>query len=139
MAVANQIPINSYTANGATTVFNFSFQTLFDYDVLVLVNNVAESNYTLSGIGTNSGSVTFTTAPANGSNVVIQRSTNLQRQTDYQVNGDLLSDSFNKDYDRLWMALQDLKYITSLAPHLKAGSAAAGLLEIPTPAALAAK
>ena len=37
------------------------------------------------------------------------------RLTDYQDNGDLLADTVNKDFDRLWMAIQQAFIYLGLA------------------------
>lgn len=37
---------------------------------------------------------------------MLERVVPTYRLTDYQDNGDLLADTVNKDFDRLWMAIQ---------------------------------
>ncbi|EOZ2967052.1 phage tail fiber protein, partial [Klebsiella michiganensis] len=108
MSVPNQTPYNIYTANGLTTVFAFEFYLISASDIQVTINgSEVTSGYTVSGVGnTNGGEVTFLTAPANGSTVIFERVTPTYRLTDYQDNGDLLADTVNKDFDRLWMAIQ---------------------------------
>ncbi|MDS6632212.1 phage tail fiber protein [Klebsiella michiganensis] len=108
MSVPNQTPYNIYTANGLSTVFAYEFYLISASDIQVTVNgSIVTSGYTVSGVGnTNGGEVTFLTAPANGSTVIFERVTPTYRLTDYQDNGDLLADTVNKDFDRLWMAIQ---------------------------------
>ncbi|MBZ6757804.1 phage tail fiber protein [Klebsiella grimontii] len=108
MSVPNQTPYNIYTANGLTTVFAYEFYLISASDIQVTINgNEVTSGYTVSGVGnTGGGEVTFLTAPANGSTVIFERVTPTYRLTDYQDNGDLLADTVNKDFDRLWMAIQ---------------------------------
>ncbi|WP_394289597.1 phage tail fiber domain-containing protein [Klebsiella michiganensis] len=108
MSVPNQTPYNIYTANGLSTVFAYEFYLISASDIQVTINgNEVTSGYTVSGVGnTNGGEVTFLTAPANGSTVIFERVTPTYRLTDYQDNGDLLADTVNKDFDRLWMAIQ---------------------------------
>ncbi|HDT5902861.1 TPA: hypothetical protein QHC16_002427 [Klebsiella michiganensis] len=108
MSVPNQTPYNIYTANGLTTVFAYEFYLISASDIQVTINgNEVTSGYTVSGVGsTNGGEVTFLTAPANGATVIFERVTPTYRLTDYQDNGDLLADTVNKDFDRLWMAIQ---------------------------------
>lgn len=108
MSVPNQTPYNIYTANGLTTVFAYEFYLISASDIQVTINgNEVTSGYTVSGVGnTNGGEVTFLTAPSNGSTVIFERVTPTYRLTDYQDNGDLLADTVNKDFDRLWMAIQ---------------------------------
>lgn len=108
MSVPNQTPYNIYTANGLTTVFAYEFYLISSSDIQVTINgNEVTSGYTVSGVGnTNGGEVTFLTAPSNGTTVIFERVTPTYRLTDYQDNGDLLADTVNKDFDRLWMAIQ---------------------------------
>ncbi|MFZ8819998.1 phage tail fiber protein, partial [Klebsiella michiganensis] len=108
MSVPNQTPYNIYTANGLTTVFAYEFYLISASDIQVTINgNEVTSGYTVSGVGnTNGGEVTFITAPSNGATVIFERVTPTYRLTDYQDNGDLLADTVNKDFDRLWMAIQ---------------------------------
>lgn len=108
MSVPNQTPYNIYTANGLSTVFAYEFYLISASDIQVTINgNEVTSGYTVSGVGnTGGGEVTFLTAPANGATVIFERVTPTYRLTDYQDNGDLLADTVNKDFDRLWMAIQ---------------------------------
>ena len=108
MSVPNQTPYNIYTANGLTTVFAYEFYLISASDIQVTINgSEVTSGYAVSGVGnTGGGEVTFLTAPANGATVIFERVTPTYRLTDYQDNGDLLADTVNKDFDRLWMAIQ---------------------------------
>ena len=115
MAVTEEAPIASSVANGVTTVFPHSFTVLDDGDLVVTgtVSNVTTTytlgvDYSVFGVGSSSGSVTFFVAPANGTIVTRYRNIALERETDYQDNGDLLADVLNADMDRLWFALQDI-------------------------------
>ncbi|MEH3351072.1 phage tail fiber protein [Klebsiella variicola] len=108
MSVPNQTPYNNYTANGLTTVFAYEFYLISASDIQVTINgNEVTSGYAVSGVGnTNGGEVTFLTAPANGATIFLERVTPTYRLIDYQDNGDLLADTVNNDFDRLWMAIQ---------------------------------
>ncbi|MCK6037952.1 phage tail fiber domain-containing protein [Klebsiella quasipneumoniae] len=108
MSVPNQTPYNIYTANGLSTVFAYEFYLISASDIQVTINgSEVSSGYTVSGVGnTRGGEVTFLTAPANGATVIFERVTPTYRLNDYQDNGDLLADTVNKDFDRLWMAIQ---------------------------------
>ncbi|MDM9674006.1 phage tail fiber protein [Raoultella planticola] len=108
MSVPNQTPYNIHTANGLTTVFAYEFYLISASDIQVTINgSEVTSGYTVSGVGnTGGGEITFLTAPANGATVIFERVTPTYRLTDYQDNGDLLADTVNKDFDRLWMAIQ---------------------------------
>lgn len=67
---------------------------------------LVEGSYTVSGVGNTNGDINFLTPPANGAVVVLQRVVPTYRLTEYQDNGDLLADTANKDFDRIWMAIQ---------------------------------
>ena len=117
MSVPNQTPYNIYTANGLTTVFPYEFYLLNAGDLAVSLNgSVITSGYTISGVGNvDGGDVSFLTPPANGVTVMIERVIPTYRLTDYQNNGDLLADTVNKDFDRLWMAIQQAFIYLGLA------------------------
>lgn len=108
MSVPNQTPYIIYNANGLTTVFPFEFYIINSGDIQVTINGtVITSGYTVSGVGNiGGGDVIFITPPASGSVVMLERVVPMYRLTDYQDNGDLLADTVNKDFDRLWMAIQ---------------------------------
>ncbi|AVJ78552.1 phage tail fiber protein [Enterobacter hormaechei] len=108
MSVPNQTPYIIYNANGLTTVFPFEFYIINSGDIQVTINGtVITSGYTVSGVGNiGGGDVIIITPPASGSVVMLERVVPTYRLTDYQDNGDLLADTVNKDFDRLWMAIQ---------------------------------
>lgn len=108
MSVPNQTPYIIYNANGLTTVFPFEFYIINAGDIQVSLNGDAiTSGYSVTGVGNvGGGDVTFLTPPANGTVVMLERVVPTYRLTDYQDNGDLLADTVNKDFDRLWMAIQ---------------------------------
>lgn len=113
MSVTAQTPYNGYTANGATTVFPYGFLLLDTADLTVTVDGVIKAlttDYTVSGLGNQSGgNITFLVAPTNGAKVLLSRLLTMQRLTDYQNNGDLFASTVNQDFDRLWLALQQLQ------------------------------
>ena len=117
MAVTEQSPTSSFTANGVTTVFAFAFLLLQESDLVVQVTDTSGVvttktlgvDYTIAGVGVaTGGTVTFTAAPASDYKVVIFRDSAIERATDYQNNGDLLAETVNKDFDRLWLVLQEI-------------------------------
>jgi hypothetical protein len=117
MSVTLQNPVASYTANGVTTVFPFSFRLLLASDLMVQVTDLSGNatekvngvDYTVTGAGLESGgAVVFASAPASGFKVLVARESALTRDIDYQNNGDLLAESVNLDFDRLWLVLQEI-------------------------------
>jgi hypothetical protein len=115
MSVSEETPIASSVANGATTVFPHSF-TVLDADDFVATGTLAGVvttyvegvDFTLSGVGTASGAMTFPVAPVNGTVVTRWRDTAISRTTDYQDNGDLLAGTVNADFNRLYYVLQEI-------------------------------
>jgi len=115
MSVNVEIPVAVAVANGATGVFPHSFTVLSPSDLTVEgeLNGVVRTyvlgtDYALTGVGSGSGSVVFGTNPASGTIVKRYRSMALERDTDYQDNGDLLAKTLDDDFDRIWLALQEL-------------------------------
>lgn len=111
MTVAEQTPSSAYTANGVAVDFSFEWLCLSTEDLHVKVDGVLKSisvDYTVSGIGVGEGGVvSFLTPPAAGALIQVYRDSKLERDTDYQDNGDLLADTVNLDFDRIWLALQE--------------------------------
>lgn len=63
---------NSYTGNGSTVLFSFTFPYLDTTDIKVSLNGVVTTAYTLA----NATTIQFNTAPANGVAIKIYRATN---------------------------------------------------------------
>lgn len=123
MPLTEETPILSSVANGVTTTFPYSFTVLQASD-LVVTGTLSGStvtytylvDYTLTGIGTSSGSVQFSVAPANGTIITRYRESEISRTTDYQENGDLAAAVLNKDLNRLWLVLQEMLLGARSAP-----------------------
>ncbi|HBR7624636.1 TPA: hypothetical protein ACWCLD_001640 [Klebsiella pneumoniae] len=134
MSVPSQTPYNVYTANGLTTVFAYQFMIMTAGDLEVSVNGTpVSSGFTVQGAGqTGGGQVVFITPPAGGSVVMLLRKLTIKRDTDYQDNGDLLADTINADFDRLWLAMQQafLSDSLSLKRPLLGGDYNAGGLKV---------
>lgn len=109
MSVGSGVPYNAYTGNGLSTVFAYGFTLLAAADLVVTIDGVVTSAYTVSGIGVAAGgSITFSSAPASGTAVLLRRVIQLVRSTEYQSNGDLQAETVNDDFDRLWTAVQQV-------------------------------
>jgi hypothetical protein len=122
MTVPVQTPTQSSTANGVTTSFPYAFTILLASDLVVegvfgaiTTTYTYGVDYTLTGVGTAAGSVEFAISPVNGTLITRYRDLQLKRDTDYQNNGDLLTDTLDSDFDRVWMALQDNDQAGNLA------------------------
>lgn len=116
MSAAQENPFAQAVANGVTTAFSFNF-TLLDEGDLVVVGELNGSltsysvnvDFTLTGIGTSTGTATFLSAPANGTVLSFRRAIALQRDNDYQTSGDLDAETLDLDFDRIWYAMQDVE------------------------------
>ncbi|MFV9180933.1 GDSL-type esterase/lipase family protein [Serratia marcescens] len=117
MPVPNQTPYNIYTANGQSTVFPYEFMLLSANDLDVSINGASlTEGYVVQGVGNaGGGDVVFLTPPGNGSVVMNLRKLPIMRNTDYQDNGDLRAVTLDNDFDRLWMAMQQIFLNDSLS------------------------
>lgn len=108
MAVPEQTPYKEYVGNGVTTNFALGFACDLKQELKVFINNIEPELSTWSLV---SGSVVFTTAPSSGSKIVLKRATKLERTTNYSsVNNSFQPEAINKDFDRVWYAIQDQNY-----------------------------
>jgi hypothetical protein len=117
VTVPIQDPIASYSGNGVATLFTVPFRILDAADLFVLLNGSLTTAYTVSGLGDDEASVTMSTPPAVGDTLILYREVALERLDDYQFNGDLRAVTVNADFDRIWMALQDIGDTASRAVH----------------------
>ena len=108
MSVPEQTPHKEYTGNGVTNNFALEFTCDSKQELKVFIDNIEPELSTWSLVG---GSVVFTTAPVSGSKIVLKRATKLERTTNYSsVDNSFRPDAINKDFDRVWYALQDQAY-----------------------------
>lgn len=110
-SIVEQTPYNESTANGVATVFPYTFQLLDADDLVVYADGVVvpSSDYSVSGVGDQAGgNVTFSVAPADGVVILRSREIELERDTDYQYNGPFAEATVDRDFNRLWQALQGL-------------------------------
>ena len=84
MTVSSTNTRNSYSGDGSTTVFAYTFKIFDEADISVILRasdgtetvQTLTTNYTLSGVGnTGGGNVTFVTAPTATQTVVLLRET----------------------------------------------------------------
>lgn len=110
MTVSVQTPVQTYIASGTNKVFVYPFRILASGDLKVYFNGSLQSaGYTVSNVGNaTGGNVTFTTAPASGTVVRLQREMDLLRSTDYVEGGALRADVLDTDIDRTVMMIQEL-------------------------------
>ena len=117
MTVSSTNTKNSYSGNGSTTVFAYTFKIFDDDDITVILRTDATggetvqtktTDYTVSGVGNaGGGNITFGTAPASGITVVLIRETALTQSTDYTPNDPFPAASHEDALDRLTLIVQD--------------------------------
>lgn len=113
-ATVNEVSAaNRYSGNGSTTVFSYGFKILAQADIEVVVDSTVKgltSDYTVSGVGVSGGgSVTFLTAPANGTVVTLLRKQPASQLSDYVPNEAFSAEQLEKDYDKLVMQSQQTR------------------------------
>jgi hypothetical protein len=105
-----------YVANQGQTVFPYTFRIFAAADLVVerLRNNTTttlqlNTDYTVSGVGNNTGgNVTLTQgALANDIIAIVSNQPN-QRSTDFTESGDFRAAALNAEFDRIWIAVQQV-------------------------------
>lgn len=113
MTVANNYAVQSYTGNGSTTSFSFSWPVYQSDDVVVYQNVsgvesiVPSSAYSVT-VGTSGGTVVFNEAPANGVKIAITRQTPLSQETPYKTSSGFDAVVVEQDFDKQVMRLQEM-------------------------------
>ena len=105
----NPNPRTEAVGNGVTVAFPFGFLCIEARDISVSVSGavVPQSQYTVTGLGLQQGgTVTFVSPPAAGAPILMILDVVAARDTNYQDYGDLFAQTVNKDFDRLWLAIQ---------------------------------
>ncbi len=122
MTVASSVARWQYTANGATTSFAAG-RILSAADLVVVVvtagvevTQVLNTDYTVSGVGSNAGStVVFGVAPLNAAIVSIRRVLPLTQLTSIRNQGAFFPEIHEDTFDRLVMMIQQVNDMASRA------------------------
>lgn len=113
MSVTGATTRNDYVASSGQTVFPYTFQALSGSDVTVIVNGVTlefNSQYTVSNVGlAGGGNVILTTGASSGETVSVFLSMAISRTTNYQNAGDFLASDVNGDFDKAYVALNQVQ------------------------------
>ncbi|MBI3904436.1 MAG: hypothetical protein HY309_02445 [Pseudomonas fluorescens] len=119
MTVQNVTPEKRYAANGVSLSYTIPFLLIEASDLDVFLNGVeVTSGFVLTGVGNPTSTITFSVPPLGDLYLVLN--VPFQRLVDYQENGDFLSSTVNRDFDRIWQALKQLRLTTSRSPVLGA-------------------
>lgn len=119
MTVSSTTTKNSYSGDGSTTVFAYTFKIFDEDDITVIVRTDATgvetvktktTDYSVSNVGDpNGGNVTFVTAPASGETVVLLRSTAQTQTTDYTPNDPFPAAAHEDALDRVTFIAQEIQ------------------------------
>ena len=117
MTVADNTSRDQYTATSGQTVFPYTFEIFNKDDVVVIKNTttlIEGTNYTVTGVGNeNGGSIVLTVGATAGDIITVYRDMPLERNSDYQTSGDFLASEVNNDFDRLWLAAQQINELSA--------------------------
>lgn len=121
---ASQVARATFTANGVTTSFAYGFTVFAAADLRVEVNDVLETAYSVTGVGSDSGgNVVFTTAPASGLSVVITLSENaLLQDADFTGVSSFSPQSIENALDRCINAARYVAEVLRRTPRLLASA-----------------
>lgn len=97
-----------YTGNGVTTAFSFPSKFSSNFDIIVGLDGVQQvGGYVVNGEGLDAGgTVTFTTAPANGVIVMLVRNPSQSQLTNYVNAVTVLAPTLTNALDKLTMIAQ---------------------------------
>lgn len=139
MPVPEQTPVATFTGNGVTTDFSFTWGASAAAHVVVEVDDVelvSGVDFSVLSIGDGGGTVRITPAPALDAAIAVFRRTPLERvDIDYQEGGPFKAETVDLDFNTLWRAVQEIGYSVSLVPQLPPGSPLAGTVRFPPPGA----
>ena len=118
MTISSTTVRNSYSGNGSTTVFAYTFKILDDDEIQVIIRSstgtetikTKTTHYTVSGVGVaGGGNITFLTAPGSTETVVLKRNTTKTQETDYVANDPFPANSHEEALDRVTMIAQEIQ------------------------------
>ena len=122
MTVSTTSIKNSYSGNGSTTAFAYTFKAFVSSEIKVFIRTDStgseaqrsegsgSTNYSVSGVGNaGGGTVTFVTAPASGETVVIRRQTAQTQGTDDVENDPFPAEDHETALDKLTHIVQEVQ------------------------------
>ena len=120
MTISTTIIKNTYTGNGSTDAFTYNFKITDSSQMKVYIRTTAPgaetfkteaTHYTVAGVGSNSGTVTFTSGniPTSAQQVVLRRLTPKTQTTDYVENDPFGADSHETALDTLTAITQEIQ------------------------------
>ena len=119
MTISTTTIKNSYSGNGSTSAFTYSFKITDDDHIEVIIRSSTGTetvkskgtHYTVSGVGSSSGTVTFTSGniPASGETVLLRRSTPQTQGMDLIENDPMSAETIETAHDKSISITQELQ------------------------------
>jgi hypothetical protein len=120
MTISSTTVRNSYSGDGSTTTFSYTFKIFQDSDIQVIIRSstgtettkTITTHYTVTGAGNSGGgSVIFTSGniPTSTQTVVLRRNIPQTQAIDYIANDPFPAESHEEGLDRATMAIQQLQ------------------------------
>jgi len=120
MTISTTTIKNSFTGNGSTTAFTYTFPINTTSEILVIERSATGSetiraegtgstNYGIVNNGAAGGIVTMVTAPVSGVTLILRRNTALTQETDYVANDPFPAETHEDALDKLQMQTQELQ------------------------------
>ncbi len=120
MTISSTTVKNSYSGNGSTTAFAYTFKIFANTDLQVIIRSstgtetvkTITTHYTVAGAGNaNGGSITFTSGniPTSTETVVLRRAVPQTQAIDYIANDPFTAESHEEGLDRATMTTQQIQ------------------------------
>ena len=120
MTVSTTTITNSYSGNGSTTAFAYTFPINSTSEITVIersatgtetvkTEGASSSNYSITNNGSAGGTITMGTAPASGVTLLIRRNTSKTQTSDYVENDPMSSNTIESNFDKLQLQVQEVQ------------------------------
>jgi len=120
MTISTTTILNSYSGNGSTTAFAYTFPINTTSEITVIERSATgtetvksegtgSTNYGIADNGSAGGTITMVTAPASGTTLLIRRNTSFTQETDYVANDPFPAETHEDALDKLQMQNQELE------------------------------
>jgi hypothetical protein len=120
MTISTTTILNSYSGNGSTTAFAYTFPINTTSEITVIERSATgtetvksegtgSTNYGIADSGASGGTITMVTAPASGTTLLIRRNTDFTQETDYVANDPFPAETHEDALDKLQMQNQELE------------------------------
>ena len=120
MTISTTTILNSYSGNGSTTAFAYTFPINTTSEITVIERSATgtetvksegtgSTNYGIADNGASGGTITMVTAPASGTTLLIRRNTDFTQETDYVANDTFPAETHEDALDKLQMQNQELE------------------------------